>query len=79
MYVIRKKIIYGLEKNAINIINTWKDISRKLIKRYVYIQYEFLIDCKVRKFIPISMKINKKVYKIDKNNGKRSFKKRNLG
>jgi len=32
MYVIRKKIIYGLEKNAINIINRWKDISRKLIR-----------------------------------------------
>jgi len=35
MFVIRKKIIYGLEQNPINIINTWKDNSRKLIKIYI--------------------------------------------
>ena len=58
MFVIRKKIIYDLEKNAINTVNRWKDISRKLIKRYV--QYEFLIDCKVRILIPRSMRIKER-------------------
>jgi hypothetical protein len=58
MFVIRKKVIYGLEKNAINTINRWMDISRKLIKKYI--QYEFLIDCKVRKLIPRSMRIKER-------------------
>ena len=50
MFVIRKKIIYGLEKNPINIINTWKDI-------YIYI---YNMNCKVRKLIPRIMRIKER-------------------
>ena len=46
-----------MEKNAINTINRWMDISRKLIKMYV--QYEFLIDCKVGKLMPRRMSIKR--------------------
>jgi hypothetical protein len=53
MFVIRKKIIYGLEKNIATKINRSKDISRKLIKRNI--ECEFLINCKVRKLIPRSV------------------------